>query len=134
MAKCKTKYCRREAKSRYCYRCEHAHKKERNPYRYWFGVLRRNAARRGKFFGLTFDYWVKWCDDTGYLAIKGRRRNEASVDCIKNELGYIDGNIRPLTVGDNASKGTKNVQWNYITKQWEVIIQAATVPTDDLPF
>lgn len=117
---CATKHCRRKAKGRTCYRCEHEARKVNSPYRYWFGVLRRNARRRGVFFGLTFDYWVKWCDDTGYLALKGITSNSASVDRIRNELGYIDGNIQILSVSNNSSKGSKRVTWNYITKEWEI--------------
>jgi hypothetical protein len=136
MCKCATKYCRNEArKGRFCYKCEHANRKEANPYKYWFGVLRRNARRRGKPFALTFDYWVQWCDFTGYLALKGRRRMDATIDCKINALGYADGNIQPLTNSDNSFKGTKSVQWNYITHQWEIIEQAPMMASaDDLPF
>lgn len=135
MAKCQTKYCRREAKKRYCYRCEHAHRKEKNPYLYWFGVLRRNARRRGKFFGLTFEYWVQWCDETGYLGIKGKHKGDGSVDCIINELGYIDGNIRVLTVEANAEKGIKYVDYNTATGDWDLVTwNPSPPPADDLPF
>lgn len=122
MAKCKTKYCRNEAKrSGICYKCERKNTVSANPYRYAYQTLKDNAKRRRKPFALTFEYWVKWCDDTGYLSIKGRCKDEASVDCIVNDLGYVDGNIRPLTVGDNASKGIKKVSFNTYTKQFEIL-------------
>jgi hypothetical protein len=137
MAKCCAKYCRKEAKKgRFCYHHEHENRKQNNPYRYWFGVLRRNAARRGKHFALAFEYWVWWCDETGYLSIKGKHKGDASVDCIINELGYIDGNIRPLTVEDNAEKGVKYLDYNTATRSWDIITwtpSADPVP-DDLPF
>jgi len=143
VAKCNTKYCRRPAKGRFCYHCQREQKKERNPYRYWYGVNKRNAKRRalkagnGKFWYVTFEHWVKFCDETGYLAIKGRHKDAASVDCKINELGYIDGNIRVLTVGENASKGAKRVTWNYITREWEIIPPPPLVKKftdDELPF
>lgn len=133
--KCATKYCRRTAKhGSLCYKCQHEQRKKNSPYRYWYGVLRRNARRRGKKFALTFEYWVTWCDDTGYLALKGRHKHALSVDCQINDLGYVDGNIRPLLLGENARKGTKRIEWNYITNQWDVLEQPATETTDDLPF
>jgi hypothetical protein len=136
MAKCQTKYCRTEAKrGRYCYRCEHQHRKEKAPYLYWFGVLRRNATRRKKYFALTFEYWVTWCDETGYLGIKGKHKGDGSVDCIINELGYIDGNIRVLTVQANAEKGVKYVDYNTATGDWDLVTWTPQpADGDELPF
>lgn len=93
----------------------------------WLGVLRRNARRRGHHFGLTLEYWVQWCNDTGYLTLKGRYKNNCSVDRINPELGYVDGNIQMLTVGDNSSKGQKVPTWNWQTKKWEIIIMSPQV-------
>lgn len=126
---CSVNYCTRKPapKSRLCYRCQRKQKIERNPYRYWFGVNRRNANRRakkngtGKFWNVSFDHYVWICDTTGYLVLKGRKKNQASLDCIKDDLGYIDGNIRVITVGDNSKKGKKHVTWNWITKEWEIV-------------
>jgi hypothetical protein len=125
-----------------CYRHEHSKRKEDNPYLYWFGVNKRNANRRakqsgnGKFWYVSFEYWVEFCDDTGYLAIKGRHKDAASLDCKINELGYVDGNLKVLTVSDNARKGTKRVIWNYVTNEWDVcpppLVQ--NYSESDLPF
>jgi len=118
---CQSRYCSRPSKGKYCHRCQHERKKKSNPYRYWLGVLRRNARRRGHLFTLTLDYWVKWCDETGYLALKGRFKNNCSVDRIIPDLGYADGNIQMLTVGDNSSKGQKVPIWDYTNKKWEIV-------------
>lgn len=121
MAKCKTKYCRNEAKrNNVCYKCERKRTIEANPYRYWWQVNKDNAKRRGKFWKISFKYWVQFCDETGYLAIKGRGKYDASLDCKINELGYIDGNLQPLTVSDNASKGVKRMVYNYITNEFQL--------------
>lgn len=134
--RCETKHCRRTTKKgRFCYRCEHENRKANNPYVYWLGVLRRNAARRGKPFDLTLEYWVEWCDENGYLALKGRYKHCMSIDCKINELGYIDGNLKPLTVSDNARKGIKRVVWDYVTRQWYVAPPLVyNFTADDLPF
>lgn len=141
--KCVTKYCRGTAKKgRYCCRCTTENRKRKNPYLYWFGVYRTNANRRArlagneKFWCVTYEYWVQFCDETGFLAIKGRRKHDASLDCIINELGYIDGNIRPLTVGDNAAKGVKYPDYNPVTGEWDLVTWAPTSEPEptDLPF
>jgi hypothetical protein len=118
---CETRYCCRPSKNKYCDHCCRERKKERNPYRYWLGVLRRNAKRRGHYFAVSFEYWVKFCDETGYLALKGRYKWGCSVDRIDPRLGYADGNLQMLTVGDNSSKGVKVPVWNYIEKRFDIV-------------
>jgi hypothetical protein len=135
MSICCSKYCRRKAKrGRFCYRCEHENRKRNNPYKYWLGVNRRNAKRRRKKWNISLEYWVKWCDATGYLALKGRFKYQMSIDRIDPTLGYVDGNLAPLTVGDNASKGQKKVVLNIVTKEWEVIEVNPIKAVKDQPF
>ena len=132
---CKTKYCRKPAKrAGLCYSCEKKQTIAANPYRYAYQTLKDNATRRGKRFTLTLEYWIKWCDETGYLAMKGRGADDATVDCIENELGYADGNIRPLTRSDNSSKGVKKVAYNHITGEFDIITQSPVQQEQDLPF
>src|ERR1043165_2111745 len=129
MVKCKTKYCRREEKrGGVCYKCERKRTIATNPYRYAYQTLKDNAKRRGKSFSLTFEYWVKWCDETGYLALKGWYGNDMTVDCEVNALGYADGNIKPLTRSDNSSKGIKKMVFNQVTRKFDLI----TFPTVSL--
>lgn len=135
MCKCSTPYCRREAKrGGRCWPCNRKREIDANPYRYWYQVLKDNAKRRRKPFALTFDYWVAWCDDNGYLALKGRSRFDATIDCKVAALGYVNGNIQPLAKSDNSVKGTKSMHWNYITNTWEIVEQTAPPQADDLPF
>jgi hypothetical protein len=116
-------------------------KKRNNPYLYWYGVNRRNANRRaiknntGKFWYVSFEHYVWICDTTGYLALKGRGKYDASLDCIEDEKGYVDGNIRVITVSDNSKKGKKYVAWNWITKEWEIVTGPIVPKTEgDDPF
>jgi hypothetical protein len=141
--KCKVKHCRREVKrGDLCYHHEREKQKQNSPYVYWFGVNKRNANRRarvygnGKFWRVTFDYWVQFCNETGYLAIKGRYKGDASLDCIINELGYIDGNLQVLTVEDNAGKGVKYIDYNMETGEFNVVtwLGLTEINKDDLPF
>lgn len=89
----------------------------------------------GKFWFITFEHYVWFCDTYGYLALKGRHKGEASIDCIINELGYVDGNIRPLTVEDNAKKGVKYVDYNTATGAWDIVTWTPSPePAPDLPF
>lgn len=59
----------------------------------------------GEEFTLTFEDIVKFCKETGYDKLKGRETQSLSIDRIRNELGYVKGNIRAITVASNASKG-----------------------------
>lgn len=78
-----------------------------------FQTLRYNAHRRGKPFTITFEYFTQFCYETNYMAGKGRSSLSYSVDCIINSLGYIPGNIQMLPKGQNASKGTKTLIYDY---------------------
>lgn len=133
---CKLCYKKPAPKSTLCYSCQRLEKIKRNPYRYWYGVKRRNAnnkAKRtgtGKYWYVTYEHFVWLCDTTGYLALKGRSKYDASLDCIIDELGYIDGNVRVITVGDNSAKGKKYVTWNWITREWEIVTGPIVPKTD----
>src|ERR1044072_987878 len=116
-------------------------KKRKNPFLYWSGINRPNANRRaiknntGKFWYVSFEHYVWICDTTGYLALKGRGKYDASLDCIEDEKGYVDGNIRVITVSDNSKKGKKYVAWNWITKEWEIVTGPIVPKTEgDDPF
>ncbi len=87
-----------------CARHRHWLVRERDPGAYTYHNLRQNARRRGKFFDLTLAYWRDWCEENDYLALRGRSRNSASVDCFDPAKGYTAGNLRILTVGQNAKK------------------------------
>lgn len=135
MCKCKTKYCRNKAKrGGVCYKCERKRTIEANPYRYWWQVNKDNAKRRGKFWKISFEYWVQFCDETGYLSIKGRGKYDASIDCKKNELGYVDGNLQSLTVSDNASKGVKRITYDYETNTFNLTNISPIQKANEQPF
>lgn len=84
--------------------------------------LRSDAKRRNKTCGISFEAFEKWCIETSYHLLKGRFAADASIDRIKDEIGYEEGNLRVLCVGDNASKENmrrKGIDWD--TEQWKPV-------------
>jgi hypothetical protein len=133
--KCKTKYCRAQAKrGGLCYKCEHERTKERNPYRYFYGIQKRNAKRRKKIFTISFEEWFEFAVEYDYIQKKGRTANSLSVDCKINELGYVSGNLQPMTVANNARKGTKMLDYDYVTGTARVHTLTAEQNNYDTPF
>lgn len=103
---CSAKHCRKNNSPNHylCYGCRRKKQKETNPLRYWFDVLRSNANRRKIFFGLTLEEFAEFCEETNYLIFKGRNAGNYTIDRIRDELGYMKGNLQVLTRGANTRK------------------------------
>ena len=71
---------------------------------YAFNNTRFNAKRRGHEFTLTFEQFKEFCIDTSYIELKGRYKNNMSIDRKEADKGYIYGNLQILTVSDNVKK------------------------------
>lgn len=82
--------------------------KESDPVRYTFYYLKNNAKRRVKEFGITLEEFRQFCQESGYIALKGKQRWAMSIDRIDNSRGYFLDNIRMISVGANAAKGTSD--------------------------
>lgn len=78
--------------------------KQNNPVKYAFFVLKNNAKRRGKKFSLSFNHFESIINNTAYMSLKGRCSGDLSIDRIKEELGYEDGNIQVVTNKANLGK------------------------------
>jgi hypothetical protein len=87
-----------------------------------FQTLRQNARRRKKPFTISFEYFRRFCYRTKDMAGKGRNKDSYSIDCKINELGYVPGNIRKLTVAQNSSKGKKLI-FDYRYPQFTTVQQ-----------
>ncbi len=113
--KCITPLCHNRVRGRghKCSTCYYNKWKAKNPLKYAYYNLKYNAGKRKKYFDLTLEQFEKFCVETLYLVGKGKTKFSFSVDCIKNELGYTDGNLQVLYLTDNASKGTKTKQLVY---------------------
>lgn len=84
---------------------------------YVFYNLRNNAKCRGILFNLSTHYWKWFCGTTGYLRLRGRKRNDMTVDRIVDELGYVDGNIQMLVNWKNKQKEQERLRIMKYVKQ-----------------
>lgn len=116
---CKTKYCTKPAgkgTKGFCYTCRSRNARKNNPVRASYENLRANTKRRGHEFTITFEYFKQFCREYDYIANKGKTASSYSIDRINNEIGYVPGNLRVLTLSENSRKGTKILQYDWETK------------------
>lgn len=83
--------------------------------RYCFQTLKDNAKRRGKKFELTYDQFSVFAIKNKLLMGKGRTAESYTVDRIRNWEGYHIDNIQRLTLAQNASKGSRKLEYDYRT-------------------
>ncbi len=125
--KCSEPYCKnkRTGRSRVC--CKHKNIKQRlsNPVNASYQILKDNAKRRKKVFELTLSHFTEVVVKSGYMEGKGRLSDSLTIDRIKNELGYIDGNIQVMPKCDNIIKYFK-----YDSKVNDFVLEEI----EDLPF
>lgn len=121
--KCKTKNCSHSAVfgRRVCHRCKQRTYRANNKVKAAFDALKHNSKRRGKEFLLTLDQFATFCQETKYIAGKGRSSTCLSIDRIDNTKGYTIENIRALPFGENVKKGTKVLMYDYQTGYATVI-------------
>jgi hypothetical protein len=89
----------------YCSACARRAWAEKNPEKYLYANLRGNARRRGKVFTISFEYFKKFLERENYLHRKrGRTKSSVSVDRPNNSLGYVEGNLKAITIKANSEK------------------------------
>jgi hypothetical protein len=86
--------------------------------------LRAHAAQRGVTFLLGRSEFEEWCKETNYVELKGRFKDDMSVDRLREGEPYSIGNIQILTVGENAAK----------IRAHEKAIASTTATTEPKPF
>lgn len=109
MSKQSSSYKRKRREALRKWRAEH-------PIEYAYQTTKDNAKRRGKYFDLTLEQFKKFCRKNDYIGKKGKTRESLSIDCIENEEGYTAKNIRALPLGENSSKGTKVLSYDWRTR------------------
>ena len=139
MAKCSTKYCRKNAapKGKVCYSCSKKRYAEKHPMRYAFNTLRQNAKRRGKSFELTFEQFKEFAIATNYMAGRGIQKDSFHIDRINPEKGYSIDNIRVLTNSENVKRHQKYLKYEFGSDgqlKYSVESESSTNDLDDLPF
>lgn len=106
MASCETQYCLNNTRKgrKFCHKCITRKYRAKNVLRNVYNNLRCNARRRGIYFGLLFSEWVLFCDDTGYICLRGTGSLDMTVDRIDPRVGYVYSNIQMLTNAANLKK------------------------------
>jgi len=90
-----------------CSSCHAGRLREKDPIRYAYNRNKANAKRRGKPHTISLEYFRSWCIKEDYIEGKGRTKDAYSIDCIDPRLGYVEGNLQKMKVGENARKGKK---------------------------
>jgi len=72
-----------------------------------YNDFKHGAKKRGKFFSISIKEFRQFCKDTGYLH-NGYRGKRATLDRIKNYLGYTIPNLQIITGRANIHK-----YWNH---------------------
>lgn len=85
----------------------HRYLKEKDPVKYTFYATRGNAKRRGKEWGISLEEFRQWCEETGYMNVKGRKPESGTIERKNNNFGYFIWNIEILSLSLNSSKGNK---------------------------
>lgn len=83
--------------------------KEGKPISYTYQLLKTNAKRRGKVFELTLKEFTKFCEETNYIELKGRRSDKMSIDRKDSSKGYTYDNIQIMNYGENSAKGNRDI-------------------------
>jgi hypothetical protein len=103
-SKCQTRYCRgRKAPGRrICYKCKQRRFRSKDPVRSYYYSVAESARKRGYAFELPMPYFRKLVEP--YIELFGRGKMKLTLDRIKNELGYVPGNVQILEHTDNIKK------------------------------
>ena len=101
----------------YCHSCHNSRIKrwkKRNPLQTILFGARSSAKRRNLKFELTesdLPSVPEFCPVFPWIRLAfggGRKANTASIDRIKNDLGYVKGNVRIISLRANVLRGNAN--------------------------
>lgn len=94
----------RSSKAWDCGTCASRKTRINNPERYAFQQVKRSADMRNIPFELTFEQFLEFDRQTGYVVSKGRESESLTIDRIDASKGYTIDNIRALTWSENCAK------------------------------
>lgn len=69
-----------------------------------FGTHKSGARRRGIPFLLTFSEWLDIWEESGHLAVRGRRRGQYAMARYGDKGPYAVGNVRIILAEENAAE------------------------------
>ncbi len=126
---CREKFCtnKKAGKNTLCHKHIKRKWREKNIMLSAYGNLKTNAKKRKKEFTITFQDFKEFCIETEYLMGKGRSKTSYTIDRIRDEEGYVKGNLRVLTNSNNVKKennrrkqlvyvkyGSKSMSFNFV--------------------
>lgn len=92
-----------------CWKCKSRRLVEKHPVTYVLNMLRHSARKRGIPFTITKEQFTKFCQETGYLEMRGKKPDSLTIDRIDPNDGYHIHNIRVLPHAENSAQGVNNV-------------------------
>ena len=90
-----------------CTVCVNRKHRIKNPWAYYFHLLKLSAKKRDIPFNLTQEEFRVFCDQTNYLQLVGRSPGQFHIDRIDNFKGYEVGNIQLMESSTNVGKGNR---------------------------
>ncbi len=114
--RCKTRYCGNASapkKGGKCHSCHSREQRAKNPIRAQWRRLKDKAKRRGINFCLPFWYFRIFAERCEYIDRTGNGAQSLTVDRINNLLGYVIGNIQPMTREQNVRKQIESDEKRY---------------------
>ena len=108
---CRVKFCMNTRKRTTGGLCE-KHSKQlwraENPKKYAYNNLRDSARQRKIQFSISYDYFCGLADAFGYFIVESDNHGDKpSIDRRDATKGYVEGNLRVITVSENVIKGNK---------------------------
>lgn len=136
---CKHLNCKKPVKtSKLCSKHYLQEWRKNNPLKYAYSNLKSSAKKRNHEFAISFEYFCKFAIETDYIGQKGKKSTSYSIDRIKNELGYIEGNLQILTLSENSKKGMKVLSAAFDHYSGKVIATVKSIQhskvVEDCPF
>lgn len=110
---CSSPACGNMTKRAKCPKCTSREYRANNPVRAAYLNLASHARERRIPFSLTFPHFETFCKETSYIELKGRNKNDLTIDRIDARKGYEDGNIQALTNTQNKKKDIRDRKEGY---------------------
>lgn len=117
MSKCATPFCRKTARKgrKLCGCCKMAKYRENNPMRAAYQNLKDNAKQRGKIFELTLEQFERFAIRVELIGKSGHSADSYTVDRIRDEEGYVEGNLQVLSRSANIIKRHRKLNYDWQT-------------------
>jgi hypothetical protein len=94
-----------------CSACKSRNYREKYPLKAAFYIKKANAKHKRKEFNLTFEQFEYFAIKSQYLKKKGIFKDSFHLDRIREDIGYVAGNLQLLTNSQNVKK--------YLEYKWD---------------